>query len=147
MSSAPSLKSEGRESQSESSDIILANSSEGIFCPIYPSHSRELEDVMGFSNNCHNVQHAERKHEMQAFMMTLDGIEPDEDDEDLLFIQLSVDTVYASYAAAQNRVRQYTQLLTLLKREEVLWAERVEKAKNVLPEYKSIYRMQHCQAT
>jgi hypothetical protein len=79
--------------------------------------------------------------------MTLDGIEPDEDDQDLLFIQLSVDTVYASYAAAQNRVRQYTQLLTLLKREEDLWAERVEKAKYVLPEYKSRYRMQHCQAT
>ncbi|KAG1745576.1 hypothetical protein EDD22DRAFT_958490 [Suillus occidentalis] len=118
---------------------------------IPPSSLKSLssfqEDVMGFSNNCHNIQHAERKHEMQAFMMTLDGIEPDEDDEDLLFIQLSVDTVYASYAAAQNRVRQYTQLLTLLKCEEVLWAERVEKAKNVLPEYKSIYRMQHCQAT
>jgi hypothetical protein len=50
--------------------------------------------------------------------VTLDGIEPDEDDQDLLFIQLSVDTVYASYAAAHNRVRQYTQLLTLLKRDE-----------------------------
>ncbi|KAG2739246.1 hypothetical protein P692DRAFT_20756384, partial [Suillus brevipes Sb2] len=83
--------------------------------------------------------------------VTLDGIEPDEDDQDLLFIQLSVDTVYASYAAAHNRVRQYTQLLTLLKHaslysEENLWAERVEKAKYVLPEYKSRW-VQHCQAS
>jgi hypothetical protein len=69
--------------------------------------------------------------------MALDGIDPDEDDEDLLFMQLSIDTVYASYAAARNRVRQYTQLLTLLKREEGLWAERVEKAKYALPDYKS----------
>jgi hypothetical protein len=69
--------------------------------------------------------------------MDLDGIDLAEDEEDRLFVQLSVDTVYASYAAAQNRVRQYTQLLMLLKREEELWAQRVEKARYVLPEYKS----------
>jgi hypothetical protein len=50
--------------------------------------------------------------------MDLDGIDLAEDEEDRLFVQLSVDTVYASYAAAQNRVCQYTQLLMLLKREE-----------------------------
>ncbi|KAG1759739.1 hypothetical protein EDD22DRAFT_849044 [Suillus occidentalis] len=88
-------------------------------------------------NNCTNIQNAERKHGMQAWVMALDGIQMDEDDQDELFIQLSVDTVYASYAAAQNRVWQYTQLLELLKREEILWAERVEKAKYVLPDYKS----------
>lgn len=69
--------------------------------------------------------------------MGLDGIDLEEDDHDRLFVQLSIDTVYASYTAAQNRVRQYTQLLLLLKREEDLWAQRVEKARDVLPEYKS----------
>jgi hypothetical protein len=69
--------------------------------------------------------------------MALDGIDLEEDEEDRLFTQLSVDTVYASYAAAQNRVRQYSQLLRLLKREEDLWAQRVEKARYVLPGYKS----------
>lgn len=68
--------------------------------------------------------------------MALDGIELDEDGEDQLFTQRSVDTVYFSYATAHNRVLQYTQLLTLLKREENLWAQRVEKAKGVMPEYK-----------
>jgi hypothetical protein len=67
--------------------------------------------------------------------MSLDGLDRDEDDQDRLFIQLSVDTVYASYVAARNRVQQYTQLLILLKREEDLWAQRVEKARVVLPEY------------
>ncbi|KAG1902235.1 uncharacterized protein F5891DRAFT_1186815 [Suillus fuscotomentosus] len=88
-------------------------------------------------NNCASIQNADRKHEVQAFMMALDRIDDDDDDQDLLFIQLSLDTVYASYAAAQNRVQQYTQLLTLLKCEEDLWAQRVEKAKYVLPEYQS----------
>lgn len=69
--------------------------------------------------------------------MELDGIDLEDDDQDMLFYQLSVDTVYASYAAAQNRVCQYTQLLIPLKREEKLWAQRVEKARYVLPEYKS----------
>jgi hypothetical protein len=68
--------------------------------------------------------------------MALDGIELEEDGEDQLFTQRSVDTVYFSYATAHNRVLQYTQLLTLLKREENLWAQRVERAKGVMPEYK-----------
>ncbi|KAG1770766.1 hypothetical protein EDD22DRAFT_843114 [Suillus occidentalis] len=95
------------------------------------------ENGRDFSKNCASLQNAGRKHEVQALLMALDGIDLDDDDQDLLFIQYSLDTVYASYAAAQNRVRQYTQLLTLLKREEDMWAERVEKAKYVLPEYRS----------
>jgi hypothetical protein len=67
--------------------------------------------------------------------MSLDGT-------DLAEVQRSVDNVYANYAAAQNRVRQYTQLLTLLKRGEALWAQRVEKAKFVMPEYKSRWDFQ-----
>ncbi|KAG1850823.1 hypothetical protein DFJ58DRAFT_842322 [Suillus subalutaceus] len=112
-----------------------------------PSHgfSGSLqEDGKGFSNNSTNVQNVERKHQLQSYLMDLDGIDLAEDDEDRMFAQLSVDTVYASYAAAQNRVRQYTQLLMLLKREEELWAQRVEKARYVLPEYKSRW-MPDCQ--
>ncbi|KAG2749137.1 hypothetical protein P692DRAFT_20732874 [Suillus brevipes Sb2] len=88
-------------------------------------------------SNCANIYNADRKQQLQSYLMDLDGIDLPEDDEDRLFTQLSVDTVYASYAAAQNRVRQYTQLLMLLKREEELWAQRVEKARYVMPEYKS----------
>jgi hypothetical protein len=69
--------------------------------------------------------------------MELDGIDLEEDDHDRAFTRLSLDTVYASHAAAHNRVLQYTKLLMLLKREEELWAERVEKARYVMPEYKS----------
>jgi hypothetical protein len=69
--------------------------------------------------------------------MVLDGIDLEENDEDRLFTQLSIDTVFASYAAAQKRVRRYTQLLRLLKWEEDLWAQRVEKARYVMPGYKS----------
>jgi hypothetical protein len=76
--------------------------------------------------------------------MALDGINTWDDDQDLLFMQLGVDTVYASYAAAKNHVLQYTQLLCLLKHEEELWAQRVEKAKDTLLEYKPRW-MSHCQ--
>jgi hypothetical protein len=73
--------------------------------------------------------------------MALDGIELGEDEQDQLFTQRSVDTVYFSYATAHNHVLQYTQLLTLLKREETLWAKRVEKAEGVMPEYKPAWWM------
>ncbi|KAG1736181.1 hypothetical protein EDD22DRAFT_852293 [Suillus occidentalis] len=82
--------------------------------------------------NCANIYNADRKQQLQSYLMDLDGIDLPEDDEDRLFTQLSVDTVYASYAAAQNCVRQYTQLLMLLKWEEELWVERVEKARYYL---------------
>jgi hypothetical protein len=68
--------------------------------------------------------------------MSLDGIDMEEDEEDMLFAKYSVDTVYLSYLAARNRVRQYTQLLALLKREEDAWLQRVEKAKYAVPGYK-----------
>jgi hypothetical protein len=68
--------------------------------------------------------------------MLLDGIDMEDDEQDMQFSKYSVDTVYLSYLAARNRVRQYTQLLALLKREEAAWLQRVEKAKEVLPGYK-----------
>lgn len=70
------------------------------------------------------------------YKMSLDGIDMEDDEQDALFAKYSVDTVYLSYLAAWNRVRQYTQLLALLKREETAWLQRVEKAKYAVPGYK-----------
>ncbi|KAG2746929.1 hypothetical protein P692DRAFT_20875615 [Suillus brevipes Sb2] len=83
-----------------------------------------------------NVESAGRKRELQAYMMSLDGIDMEDDEQDALFAKYSVDTVYLSYLAARNQVRQYTQLLALLKREENAWLQRVEKAKYAVPGYK-----------
>jgi hypothetical protein len=68
--------------------------------------------------------------------MSLDGINMEDDEQDVLFAKYSVDSVYLSYMAARNRVRQYTQLLALLKREEHAWLQRVQKAKYAVPGYK-----------
>jgi hypothetical protein len=68
--------------------------------------------------------------------MALDGIDIEDDEQDTLFTKYSIDSVYSSYLAAQSRVRQYTQLLLLLKREEDAWAQRVMKANCLMPEYK-----------
>ena len=46
--------------------------------------------------------------------MSLEEVDQEDDEEDRLFrVQYTIDTVYASYAAAEIRVRQYTQLLHL----------------------------------
>lgn len=68
--------------------------------------------------------------------MALDGIDIEDDEQDTLFTKYSIDSVYSSYLVAQSRVRQYTQLLLLLKREEDAWAQRVTKANCLMPEYK-----------
>lgn len=68
--------------------------------------------------------------------MTLDEVDIEDDEQaNELFTRYTIDTVYASYAAAQNRVRQYTQLLQILQREVDDWASKVEKAKHVMPGY------------
>ncbi|KIK31931.1 hypothetical protein CY34DRAFT_111177, partial [Suillus luteus UH-Slu-Lm8-n1] len=77
------------------------------------------------------MENAARKRESQTYMMSLDGIDMEDDEQDVLFAKYSVDSVYLSYMAARNRVRQYTQLLALLKCEEDAWLQRVEKAKYV----------------
>ncbi|KAG2080834.1 uncharacterized protein F5147DRAFT_661089 [Suillus discolor] len=82
------------------------------------------------------MENAGRKRELQTYMMSLDGIDMEDDEQDMLFAKYSVDTVYLSYLAARNRVRQYTQLLALLKRKEDAWLQRVEKAKYAVPGYK-----------
>ncbi|KAG1860357.1 hypothetical protein F4604DRAFT_1930262 [Suillus subluteus] len=59
--------------------------------------------------------------------VALDGIEVEDDEQDML-LKCTADTVFANYIAAQHRVRQYTQFLTILKGEEEAWAQRFQKA-------------------
>lgn len=71
--------------------------------------------------------------------ISLDEVDIEEDDHaNELFTRYTIDMVYASYAAAQNRVRQYTQLLHILQREADDWASKIEKANNVMPDYKPV---------
>lgn len=70
--------------------------------------------------------------------MSLDGIGMDHDHQDVLFTQYTIDTVIASYLAAKKRTRQYLQLITLLKREEDEWAEKIEQANQLMPEYEPL---------
>jgi hypothetical protein len=58
------------------------------------------------------------------------------DEEDTLFIKQLIDAVYSNYLASQNRVRQYTNFLTMLEREEEAWAERFKRASSLMPDYK-----------
>ncbi|KAG2115733.1 uncharacterized protein F5147DRAFT_769153 [Suillus discolor] len=82
------------------------------------------------------VETAGRKREMQTYMMVLDGIETEADEQDALFTKLCIETVHSSYLAVQNHVRQYTQFLTLLKCEEDAWAQRASRACCLMPDYK-----------
>lgn len=71
--------------------------------------------------------------------MSFDEVDIEEDDQaNELFTRYAIDTVYASFAAADNRVRQYTQLLQILQRERDDWAMKIEKARNVMPEYRPV---------
>lgn len=78
--------------------------------------------------------------------LSLDDIEPNDEDQDKLFTQYTINTVYASYAAAQHRLRQYSQLMTLLQREVDEWAAKVEKASDIMPEYKPVWLLLHGQS-
>ncbi|KAG2109000.1 uncharacterized protein F5147DRAFT_773336 [Suillus discolor] len=56
-----------------------------------------------------------RLRELQSYLIMLDEVDIQDDEHaNELFTRYTIDTVYASYAAAQNRVRQYTQLLQIL---------------------------------
>ncbi|KAG2113311.1 hypothetical protein BD769DRAFT_1391737 [Suillus cothurnatus] len=61
-------------------------------------------------------------------MLSLDGIDLIDDEQDKLFTMYSIDTVHTSYLAAKSRVRQYTYLVTLLKHAEDSWAQRLQEA-------------------
>ncbi|KAG2738249.1 hypothetical protein P692DRAFT_20882841 [Suillus brevipes Sb2] len=103
-----------------------------------PSHQATGSlGVHGESSIFSKKETAGRLREMQSYLMTFDEVDIEEDDNaNELFTRYTIDTVYASYAAAQNRVRQYTQLLHILQREADDWASKIEKAKNVMPEYR-----------
>jgi hypothetical protein len=68
--------------------------------------------------------------------MTLDTMEVEDDEHDTLFTKYSIETVYSSYVAATNRVRQYSKFVELLKRDEAAWKQRAERACCLLPDYK-----------
>ncbi|KAG1830383.1 hypothetical protein EV424DRAFT_1535087 [Suillus variegatus] len=111
-----------------------------------PSLSQSAQDFLHVSMNdfpevdiqISNIESAEQKREKQTYMMALDRIDIEDDEQDTLFTKLSIDSVYSSYLTAQTHVCQYTQLLLLLKREEDAWAQRVTKASCLMPEYKPV---------
>jgi hypothetical protein len=74
--------------------------------------------------------------------MSLDEIDLNDEAQDKLFTQYTINTVYASYSAAQHRVHQYTQLLELLRREVDEWDMKVEKASHIMPDYKPVWLLQ-----
>jgi hypothetical protein len=72
--------------------------------------------------------------------MTLDEIDIEEDDEQTeLFTWYTIDAVCASYVAARNRARQYTQLAKIYQREADNWAVKLEKAGHIMPDYKPVW--------
>ncbi|KAG1767053.1 hypothetical protein EV702DRAFT_1282747 [Suillus placidus] len=76
------------------------------------------------------------RQQMQSHVMESGGINLECNEEDTLFIKQLIDTVYSNHLASQNRVRQYTNFLTMLKREEDTWAERFKRASSLMPDYK-----------
>jgi hypothetical protein len=74
--------------------------------------------------------------------MTLDEIDIEGDEEQTkAFTRFTIDAVCASYAAAQHRVRQYTQLAKIYQREADDWAVKLEKAGHIMPDYKPAWWM------
>jgi hypothetical protein len=72
--------------------------------------------------------------------MTLDEIDIQGSEElTQMFTRHSIDAVYASYAAAQHRVRQYTQLAKIYQLEADDWAIKIEKATHIMPDYKPVW--------
>ncbi|KIK31870.1 hypothetical protein CY34DRAFT_19486 [Suillus luteus UH-Slu-Lm8-n1] len=72
--------------------------------------------------------------EQKLHKTSLDGIEVEGGEQDKL-LKCAVDAVLAHYVTAQYRVRQYTQFLTILKREEDAWAQSYQRASCVMPDY------------
>jgi hypothetical protein len=72
--------------------------------------------------------------EQKLHKTSLCGIEVEGGEQDLL-LKCTLDTVLAHYVTAQYRVRQYTQFLAILKREEDAWAQSYERAACVVPDY------------
>ncbi|KAG1722973.1 hypothetical protein EDD22DRAFT_854051 [Suillus occidentalis] len=87
------------------------------------------------------IEAAGHNRQLQADVMSLDEVDMDPE-HNKQFLIYTINVVYASYAAAQHRVRQYSQLLTILKREEDEWAGKVEQTSDMMPEYKPTWLLQ-----
>jgi division protein CdvB (Snf7/Vps24/ESCRT-III family) len=71
--------------------------------------------------------------------LSIDDVECDVNEQfNNIFTQYTIDTIFSSYAAAQNRVHQQSAVLHMLQREADEWAQKVQKAIEVLPEYQPI---------
>ncbi|KAG1768451.1 hypothetical protein EV702DRAFT_720788 [Suillus placidus] len=70
--------------------------------------------------------------EKQIYILSLDGIDRNDDEHDRLFMMYSIDTVHLNYLAAKSRVRQYTQYIVLLKRSEEAWAQQLQEVGNAV---------------
>ena len=66
------------------------------------------------------------------------SIDPEEDKHDRVFAHNTVDMVYSSYAAAKTRLQLYAHLTHMLQQEVDEWAQKVERAGVVVPEYKPV---------
>ncbi|KAG1893759.1 uncharacterized protein F5891DRAFT_985577 [Suillus fuscotomentosus] len=69
--------------------------------------------------------------------VSLDEIQGQVDEQDVLLAN-TIHMVFANYAAAQCRVRQYTHFLMILRREEDTWLQRFQKACSVMPGYEPV---------
>jgi hypothetical protein len=71
--------------------------------------------------------------------LSIDDVEVDVNDQfNSVFTQHTIDAIFSSYAAAQNRVYQQSDVLRMLQREADEWAQKVKKAIALLPEYQPI---------
>jgi hypothetical protein len=71
--------------------------------------------------------------------LSIDDVEVDANEQfNSIFTQCTVDTIFSSYATAQNRVHQQSQVLHMLQREADEWAQKAEKAIGLIPEYQPI---------
>ncbi|KAG1799681.1 uncharacterized protein HD556DRAFT_1439340 [Suillus plorans] len=82
------------------------------------------------------VEGSGRQRERQSRVLELGGIKLEYDEGDPQSIKQLIDAVYSKYLVSRNRVHQYTNFLTMLKREEDTWAERFKRASNLMPDYK-----------
>jgi len=72
--------------------------------------------------------------------MTLDKIDiQGAEEKTQIFTRHTIDAVYASYAAAQHRIHQYTQLAKIYQWEADDWAIKIEKANHIMPNYKPVW--------
>jgi len=73
---------------------------------------------------------------IEICQLSIDNVEVDVNEQfDRAYSHYTIDTIFSSYAAAQNRVLQQSEVLHLLQREADEWAKKVQKAIDLMPEY------------